>query len=68
MLITSILLQIIVGVVLIWLGRININKADGNEHEVADWLNNIVIIGIFLLTILNVFISALGISVPPKNA
>ena len=48
--------------ILIWLSRININEADEKRHRQAEVLNNFVVIGIFFLTVLNVFASAIGIS------
>jgi hypothetical protein len=33
-------------------------------HEAAEWLNNIFIISVFMLTLINIYISAIGISAP----
>uniref|UniRef100_A0A1B6H7N2 Uncharacterized protein n=2 Tax=Homalodisca liturata TaxID=320908 RepID=A0A1B6H7N2_9HEMI len=56
---TSIALQVAVGLLLLWNSRFNINK----EHHiiVANRINNFTVTGIFLITILNVFISAFGL-------
>uniref|UniRef100_A0A1B6E3A8 Uncharacterized protein n=2 Tax=Clastoptera arizonana TaxID=38151 RepID=A0A1B6E3A8_9HEMI len=60
--VTSITLQISVGILLLWNSRFNIKK----EHHIikANRINNITVTGIFLITILNVFISAFGL---PEN-
>lgn len=44
------------------LGRININDADEKKHKEAELLNNIAVTAIFLLTLVNIFITAVGIS------
>ncbi|KAI1287288.1 Ninjurin-1 [Halotydeus destructor] len=54
----SILLQVIVGIVLIFLGRWNINYR-GDQRK-ADMANNVVVILIFLVTVVNVMVSAFG--------
>ncbi|XP_023214019.1 ninjurin-2-like [Centruroides sculpturatus] len=56
----SISLQIIVGVLLVLNNRYNINMT-AQQHN-AELLNNLTIIGIFLITVVNVFISAFGTS------
>ncbi|KDR09689.1 ninjurin-2-like [Zootermopsis nevadensis] len=66
----SLILQIVVGIGLIINGRYNI-KQDGDVWK-ADRINNFTVIGIFLVTIINVFISAFGVadstsSVEPLN-
>ncbi|XP_017139339.1 ninjurin-2 isoform X2 [Drosophila miranda] len=55
----SIIFQIAVGVGLIWNGRYNIK----NEQEIcrANKINNYTVIGIFIVTVVNVLISAFGI-------
>ena len=55
----SIILQLIIGILLIFMGRYNVTK----EHhaEKANRLNNFVVLGVFLITVVNVFISAFGI-------
>ncbi|XP_013791806.1 ninjurin-2-like isoform X2 [Limulus polyphemus] len=56
---TSIVLQIIVGILLILVGRANINSE--NEQVRADLFNNTIIIFIFIITVINVLISAFGV-------
>lgn len=59
MIATSLLLQIAVGIGLIWNSRYNVkNKGEMCKAEKA---NNWTVIGIFLVTILNVFISSFGV-------
>lgn len=55
----SLLLQVTVGIGLIWNSRYNIHK---NKHmQKANKINNFTVIGIFIITVLNVFISAFGV-------
>ncbi|RWS02888.1 Ninjurin-1-like protein, partial [Dinothrombium tinctorium] len=54
----SIVLQIVVGIILIFLGRWNINYR-GDQRR-ADMANNSVVIIIFLITVVNVMISSFG--------
>ncbi|XP_065348460.1 ninjurin-1-like [Cloeon dipterum] len=65
----SIILQIAVGIGLIWNGQFNIKKE--KDMHLANRINNFTVIGIFLVTIINVFISAFSIStdssIPPKS-
>ncbi|KAH8398279.1 hypothetical protein KR215_002493, partial [Drosophila sulfurigaster] len=55
----SIIFQIAVGVGLIWNGRYNIKK----EEDIcrANRINNYTVIGIFIVTVVNVLISAFGV-------
>lgn len=53
-------LQIAVGVGLIWNARYNVK--DEKEICIANKINNFTIIGIFLVTVVNVFISAFGVA------
>ncbi|XP_034483892.1 ninjurin-1 isoform X2 [Drosophila innubila] len=55
----SIIFQIAVGVGLIWNGRYNIK----NEQEIcrANRINNYTVIGIFIVTVVNVLLSAFGV-------
>ncbi|XP_076328206.1 ninjurin-2-like isoform X3 [Tachypleus tridentatus] len=55
----SIVLQIIVGILLILVGRSNINSE--SEQLRADLFNNITVIFIFIITVINVLISAFGV-------
>lgn len=52
--------QIAVGVGLIWNTRYNVK--DDKEICIANRINNFTIIGIFLVTVVNVFISAFGVA------
>lgn len=56
----SIFLQVVVGILLILNSRYNINVL--TEQQKADRLNNFIMIGIFLITIINIFVSAFGTS------
>lgn len=56
---SSLLLQIAVGIGLIWNSRYNIK--DDAQMCKADRTNNWTVIGIFLVTIFNVFISSFGV-------
>lgn len=56
---SSILLQIAVGIGLIWNSKYNIK--DDAQMCKADRTNNWTVIGIFLVTIFNVFISSFGV-------
>lgn len=49
-----------VGVGLIWNARYNVK--DKEEICKANRINNFTIIGIFLITVINVFISAFGVA------
>lgn len=61
----SLILQVAIGVLLIWNATYNVK----DEKEVcrANKINNYTVIGIFLVTVVNVFISAFGVADPPKN-
>ncbi|KFM70809.1 Ninjurin-1, partial [Stegodyphus mimosarum] len=56
----SIALQLVVGVLLILNTRYNINLVSHQSR--AELINNLTIIGIFLITVSNVFVSAFGTS------
>lgn len=56
---TSLLIQIVVGIGLIWNSRYDV-KVDAQMCK-ADTANNWTVAGIFLVTILNVFISSFGV-------
>ncbi|XP_055536163.1 ninjurin-A-like [Wyeomyia smithii] len=62
---TSIICQVAVGIGLIWNSRCNIYNED--QFCKADRINNMVTIGIFLITLVNVLISAFGVAEPPKT-
>uniref|UniRef100_A0A182IL74 Ninjurin a n=1 Tax=Anopheles atroparvus TaxID=41427 RepID=A0A182IL74_ANOAO len=59
---TSIIAQVAVGIGLIWKSRYNIKKEE--DFIKADHVNNFVTIGIFIITIVNVLISAFGVAEP----
>lgn len=61
----SISLQLIVGILLIFTGRYNINKK--HHQRRAEMLNNGIIFGVFLITVVNVFISAFSSSSLPDD-
>ncbi|KAH9418247.1 hypothetical protein DERP_010801, partial [Dermatophagoides pteronyssinus] len=58
LIVISILMQIIVGIMFIALGRLNINY--GHDRRRADMMNNASVIVIFLVTVINVLITAFG--------
>ncbi|KAK9888818.1 hypothetical protein WA026_001041 [Henosepilachna vigintioctopunctata] len=60
----SLLLQVAIGVLLIWNATYNVK----DEKEVcrANKINNYTVIGIFLVTVVNVFVSAFGVADPPQ--
>lgn len=61
----SIILQVAVGVGLIWNSRYNVK----NEADIckADRINNFTVIGIFMITVVNVFISSFGVADAPLD-
>ncbi|XP_063697821.1 ninjurin-A-like [Culicoides brevitarsis] len=60
LIITSLIIQVIVGIGLIWNSRYNVK--DEKEMHHANRINNITMILIFLLTFVNVFITAFGVA------
>ncbi|KAF5297800.1 hypothetical protein FQA39_LY11949 [Lamprigera yunnana] len=56
----SLILQVAIGVGLIWNARYNVK--DEKEICLANKVNNFTVIGIFLVTVVNVFISAFGVA------
>ncbi|KAG4077461.1 hypothetical protein HA402_002888 [Bradysia odoriphaga] len=61
----SLILQIAVGVGLIMNSRYDVKRDD--HICKADKINNFTILGIFLITIVNVFISSFGVADPPPE-
>ncbi|RZB38637.1 uncharacterized protein BDFB_010595 [Asbolus verrucosus] len=59
----SLIFQVAVGIGLTWNATYNVK----NEKEIclANRINNFTVIGIFLVTVVNVFISAFGVANPP---
>lgn len=62
---TSIICQVAVGIGLIWKSRYNIKNED--DFCKADRINNMITIGIFLITLVNVLISAFGVAEPTQS-
>ncbi|KAG5900009.1 hypothetical protein JTB14_009095 [Gonioctena quinquepunctata] len=58
----SLLLQVAIGVGLIWNATYNVK--DEKEICIANKINNFTVIGIFLVTVINVFVSAFGVADP----
>ncbi|EFA04393.1 ninjurin-A [Tribolium castaneum] len=61
----SLIFQVAVGIGLIWNSRYNVK--DDKEICIANRINNFTIIGIFLVTVINVFISAFGVANAPTT-
>lgn len=57
------LLQVAVGIGLIWNAHYNVK--DKREICIANKISNMTIIGIFIVTVVNVFISAFGVANAP---
>ncbi|XP_042856959.1 ninjurin-A-like isoform X2 [Penaeus japonicus] len=55
----SIIFQVMIGITLIFIGRYNVREEA--HAQKADRLNNWVVLGVFLITIVNVFISSFAI-------
>lgn len=72
LIISSLVLQIVVGLMLIWNSNYNVQRKAGFAS--ADRINNLSVFGVFLITLINVFISTFGnvsggtapVSVVPK--
>lgn len=58
--VASLIFQVLVGIGLVLNSRYNCNKKE--EICKADRINNLITIAIFLVTIINVFISAFGVA------
>lgn len=54
------LLQVLVGMGLIWNSRYNVK--DEKQICIANKINNFTVVGIFIVTVINVFISAFGVA------
>lgn len=61
----SIVLQIAVGVGLIWNGHFNVNNKE-DIHK-ANRINNLTVIGIFMITVINIMISSFGVADASAN-
>ncbi|XP_059614091.1 ninjurin-A-like [Phlebotomus argentipes] len=58
LIISSLVLQVAVGIMLIWSHRFNMRRRSGMAS--ADRINNLSVLGVFLITLINVFISTFG--------
>lgn len=66
LIIGSIILQVIIGLALLYLVRIHVTEDETDtagtaRSRRADRINNWVVASIFLLTVINIFISAFGL-------
>ncbi|XP_064606342.1 ninjurin-1-like isoform X2 [Liolophura sinensis] len=59
LLIVSIILQVITGILLLVLGTLDIT--DKEKQKAANALNNVAVCFIFLITVVNIFVSSFGI-------
>lgn len=58
LIISSLVLQIVVGLMLVWNSQYNMQRRSGFAS--ADRINNLSVFGIFLITLINVFVSTFG--------
>lgn len=58
LIISSLVLQIVVGLMLVWNSSYNVQRKSGFAS--ADKINNLSIFGVFLITLINVFVSTFG--------
>lgn len=58
LIISSLVLQIVVGLMLVWNSQYNVQRKSGFAS--ADRINNLSVFGIFLITLINVFVSTFG--------
>lgn len=65
LIISSLVLQIVVGLMLVWNSSYNVQRRSGFAS--ADRINNLSIFGVFLITLINVFVSTFG-NVPAASA
>ncbi|XP_065096999.1 ninjurin-1 [Paramisgurnus dabryanus] len=61
----SLILQIIVGVLLIFIVKWNLN--DTSKHYILNLLENIVTALVFIIVVVNVFITAFGVQKPEEK-
>ncbi|XP_050695445.1 ninjurin-2-like isoform X1 [Eriocheir sinensis] len=59
LIISSLVLQVVVGVLFMIIGMMNIN--DPEQQSAANILNNIIVIFVFIISVLNVVLSSFGI-------
>ena len=72
LILSSIILQILIGIALLILSRQYIVEHPQDERDEintkrSNFINNIIVAGILILTVLNVFISAFGLEEGPKG-
>lgn len=65
LIISSLVLQIVVGLMLVWNSSYNVQRRSGFAS--ADRINNLSIFGVFLITLINVFVSTFG-NVPASSS
>ena len=58
LIITSLVLQVVVGLMLVWNSQYNVQRRSGFAS--ADRINNLSVFGVFLITLINVFVSTFG--------
>ncbi|XP_018011580.1 ninjurin-1 isoform X2 [Hyalella azteca] len=63
LIVTSLVLQVLVGILFLIIGALNINKLD--QQFAANILNNIIGVMLFTITVVNVVLNAFGLSQPP---
>ncbi|EEB12102.1 Ninjurin-1, putative [Pediculus humanus corporis] len=63
LIIISLVLQMIVGICLIFKGRLDLKGEDKFRH--ANKMNNYIVVGVFIITIVNVFVAAFSTGPPP---
>uniref|UniRef100_A0A0K8THX9 Ninjurin-1 n=2 Tax=Lygus hesperus TaxID=30085 RepID=A0A0K8THX9_LYGHE len=64
LIIVSIALQLTVGIFLIFKGRYDLKGQE--KLEAANTINNFVVVGVFLITVINVFIASFSITGDPS--
>lgn len=65
LIISSLVLQIVVGLMLVWNSSYNVQRRSGFAS--AEKINNLSVFGVFLITLINVFVSTFG-NVPGSSA
>lgn len=65
LIIISLSLQVAVGISLVFKGRFDIKGK--SKSNIAHKINNYVVVGVFLITIINVFIASFSITVQPST-
>ncbi|XP_076286996.1 ninjurin-A [Lasioglossum baleicum] len=65
LIIVSLSLQVAVGIGLVFKGRFDIKEK--SKSNIAHRINNYVVVGVFLITIINVFIASFSISTQPST-